>query len=84
MSKFNFHQAVTEINKNGFVLHRLTQHITGRDKAGVPIYEWDCEVCNEEGVNLTEHGTLPLDALIASINAIRSRSRSRSKTIARI
>lgn len=67
MSKFNFHQSVTEINKNGFVVHRLSQFHTDEGN-----FEWECEVCNEEGVNLVERGPMPLDALLKAINAIHA------------
>jgi len=67
MSKFNFHQSVTEINKNGFVVHRLTQMLVAKDS-----FEWECEICNEEGVNLVERGAMALDALANAINAMHA------------
>ena len=72
MSKFNFSQSITEINKNGFTLFRLSQFIVSVDK-GVPVYEYECEVCNEEGVNITAKAApLALEALANAIAAIHA------------
>lgn len=64
-NKFNFHQSITEINRNGFVLYTLRQDTT----AGI---EWSATVVNEEGTELTEYGKMPLDALGNVINAIHA------------
>lgn len=55
MSKFNFHQAITELNKNGYVLINLEQK-PQRDGT----YIWYCSIANEENHVLTTSGAMML------------------------
>lgn len=71
MSKFNFHQAITEINKNGYVVTNLEQK-PERDGS----YMWYCSIANEKGHVLTASAPLPIPALEDAISSMHAQELS--------
>lgn len=66
MSKLNFHQCITEANKHGFAVS-LTQTPLSESR-----FEWECELVNEKGHEISAIGEMPLPAITAAINQMHS------------